>query len=201
MLELKEVSKKYNSKYAVKRINLNIESGKLYLFVGENGSGKSTTIKLISKVIFTKEYLKFINDFKQINYLPDRRNYPKLLNTLDFLKYFLRKNEDFINENMIKYDLPNKSIGNLSKGNIQKLGILQVLLSEGDLYILDEPTDGLDKKSITLFIEDIKSLVNSGKTIIISTHKPLLYKNIYSITYKFDEGVCNEKKRRKKQTT
>ena len=50
-------------------------------------------------------------------------------------------------------------------------------------------------------IEDVKSLVNSGKTIIISTHKPLLYKDIYSITYKFDEGVCNEKKRRKKQTT
>ena len=52
MLRLTEVSKRYKNHFALKNININIEKGKLYLFVGENGSGKSTTIKLISKVIF-----------------------------------------------------------------------------------------------------------------------------------------------------
>lgn len=198
MLKFNEVAKKYNSKYAVKNINLTIEPNNIYLFIGENGSGKSTTIKLISKVIFTSEYSIFENKFKKIIYLPDKRNYPKLLTTFDFLKYYLNVKTDIINDYLLKYDLPNKSIGSLSKGNIQKLGILQILLSDGDLYLLDEPTDGLDKNSINLLIEDLKKLLINNKTIIISTHKKTIYNELHPIIYKFETGTCNETKRKRK---
>ena len=198
MLKLNEVSKKYNSKFAVKNINLTIEPGNIYLFIGENGSGKSTTIKLISKVIFTNQYNIFENKFKRIMYLPDKRNYPILLSTFDFLKYYLNVKREIIKNYLLRYELPNKTIGSLSKGNLQKLGILQVILSEGDLYLLDEPTDGLDKKSIDLFIEDLKELLMNNKTIIISTHKKTIYSELKPVLYKFEDGICNEKKRKRK---
>lgn len=198
MLKLNEVSKKYKSKFAVKNINITIEPSNIYLFIGENGSGKSTTIKLISKVIFTNEYNVFSNEYKRIVYLPDKRNYPKLLTTYDFLRYYLNVNINEINKYLIRYDLANKPIGSLSKGNIQKLGIIQIILSDGDLYLFDEPTDGLDKKSIETFIEDLKLLLLNNKTIIISTHNKALYKDLKPVIYKFESGICNERKRKPK---
>jgi ABC-2 type transport system ATP-binding protein len=199
MLKFSDVSKRYKNKFAVKSININIENGKVYLFVGENGSGKSTTIKLISRIIYTNEFSIFKNEYKRIMYLPDKRNYPKTLSSLDFLKYYL-VNQDLkkIEEYMIKYELPNKAISSLSKGNMQKVGIIQMVLSDGDLYAFDEPTDGLDNESISLFIEDLKELVSKGKTIVISTHKKNLYSDLKPNIYKFEDGVCNEKKRKTK---
>lgn len=198
MLKFNDVSKKYNSKFAVKSINLTIKPNNIYLFIGENGSGKSTTIKLISKVIFTKDFNVLKNEFNKIIYLPDRRNYPKLLLVSDFLKYYLNIDNKIIEDTMRRYDLPNKLIGSLSKGNLQKLGILQIILSEGDLYLLDEPTDGLDKKSIYLLLEDLKKLLVIGKTLVISTHKKTIYSELKPIIYKFEDGICNEKKRENK---
>ena len=199
MLKFSDVSKRYKSKYAVKSININLEKGKAYLFLGENGSGKSTTIKLISKIIYTKEYNIFENTFDKIMYLPDKRSYPKTLSSFEFLRYYLTNIEDRkIYEYMERYGLANKLIGSLSKGNMQKIGIIQMVLSEGDLYAFDEPTDGLDTQSINLFIDDLEVLVSKGKTIVISTHKKTLYSDLKPIIYKFNEGVCNEKKRRSK---
>ena len=195
MLKFMDVAKKYYSVYALKGVNLTIIPNNLYLFIGENGSGKSTTIKLISKVIFTNDYKTFENDFKEIIYLPDKRNYPKLLTTLVFLKYYIDIDENIIIKYMEKYNLQNKRIGSLSKGNIQKLGIIQILLSKGDLYLFDEPIDGLDKESIKLFVEDLKELLSKNKTIIISTHNKNVYKELNPIIYKFNNGVCNEKKK------
>ena len=187
MLKFNEVAKKYNSKYAVKNINLTIEPHNLYLFIGENGSCKSTTIKLISKVIFTSEYNIFENKFKKIIYLPDKRNYPKLLTTFDFLKYYLNVKTDIINDYLLKYN-----------GNIKKIVILQIILSEGDLYIIDESNDELNKNSINLLIEDLKKLLINNKTIIISTHKKTIYNELHPIIYKFETGTCNETKRKRK---
>lgn len=199
MLKLEEVRKNYHHEKGLIRINLTIFPGNLYLFVGENGSGKSTTMKLISQVIFhTSQDGKIQNDFHRMIYLPDKRSYPKLLTVETYLKYYLnfayQKNR--INEWMKKYHLPNKKIGNLSKGMLQKLGILQTILSEGDLYLLDEPTDGLDALSIQIVKEDLKEMLINGKTIIISTHNKTIFKELKPIIYHFKEGVCNEKKQR-----
>ena len=98
----------------------------------------------------------------------------------------------------MKYELPNKNISALSKGNMQKVGIIQMVLSEGDLYLFDEPTDGLDNISVELFVDDLKKLLEKGKTIIISTHKKSVYASLKPIVYKFEAGVCNEKKRKTK---
>ncbi|MCM1130567.1 MAG: ABC transporter ATP-binding protein [Anaeroplasma bactoclasticum] len=197
MLRLEEVKKSYRHDRGLTQVSLTIEPNNLYLFVGENGSGKSTTIKLISNVIFhSKNEGKIINGFQRMIYLPDKRSYPKLLTVETYLKYYLPSIEkkEGIKNWMERYHLPNKRIGSLSKGMLQKLGILQTLLNSGDLYLLDEPTDGLDTESIQIFKEDVLQLLNNKKTIIISTHNKSLYKDLKPIIYYFKEGICNGKK-------
>lgn len=195
MLKLNEVRKDYHHDRGLLKVTLSIERGHLYLFVGVNGSGKSTTIKLICKVIFHRRGEGQIqNSFKRMVYLPDKRSYPKLLNVKTYLEYYLGKRIKNLEVWLERYGLPNKKIGSLSKGMLQKLGILQTILNEGDLYLFDEPTDGLDTLSIRYFKEDIASLLQKKKTIIISTHNKTLYKELKPIYYLFKEGISYEKK-------
>lgn len=190
MLKLEEVRKNYHKDRGLVSANLVIENNKLYLFVGENGSGKSTTIKLISRVIFNSPADGVIkNDFKKIIYLPDKRGYPKLLNVKTYLSYYLMNNR-YIDEYIEKYHIPNKKIGGLSKGMLQKLGIVQTVLSDGDLYLFDEPTDGLDNDSIKIFKEDIIKLLALNKTVIISTHNKQIYRDLTPTIYNFKDGIC-----------
>ncbi len=195
MLRLTDVSKRYKNHFALKNININIEKGKLYLFVGENGSGKSTTIKLISKVIFNNSGGIIENNFEKIVYLPDKCSYPNLLNVKTYLSMYLSKSTNInkIEEKMKEYHLENKMIASLSKGMLQKLGILQIILSNADLYIFDEPLNGLDKVSTQKFKSDIKKLIENEKTVIISTHSRMLFRDLTPNIIKFKGGLVNEK--------
>jgi len=195
MLRLTDVSKRYKNHFALKNININIEKGKLYLFVGENGSGKSTTIKLISRVIFNNSGGTIENDFEKIVYLPDKCSYPNLLNVKTYLSMYLSKSTNInkIEEKMKEYHLENKMIASLSKGMLQKLGILQTILSNADLYIFDEPLNGLDKVSTQKFKSDIKKLIENEKTVIISTHSRMLFRDLTPNVIKFKGGLVNEK--------
>ena len=195
MLRLTDVSKRYKNHFALKNININIEKGKLYLFVGENGSGKSTTIKLISKVIFNNSGGIIENNFEKIVYLPDKCSYTKLLNVKTYLSMYLSKSTNInkIEEKMKEYHLENKMIASLSKGMLQKLGILQIILSNADLYIFDEPLNGLDKVSTQKFKSDIKKLIENEKTVIISTHSRMLFRDLTPNIIKFKGGLVNEK--------
>ena len=195
MLRLTDVSKRYKNHFALKNININIEKGKLYLFVGENGSGKSTTIKLISKVIFNNSGGIIENNFEKIVYLPDKCSYPNLLNVKTYLSMYLYKSTyiNKIEEKMKEYHLENKMIASLSKGMLQKLGILQIILSNADLYIFDEPLNGLDKVSTQKFKSDIKKLIENEKTVIISTHSRMLFRDLTPNIIKFKGGLVNEK--------
>ena len=195
MLRLTDVSKRYKNHFALKNVNINIEKGKLYLFVGENGSGKSTTIKLISKVIFNNSGGIIENNFEKIVYLPDKCSYPNLLNVKTYLSMYLSKSTNInkIEEKMKEYHLENKMIASLSKGMLQKLGILQIILSNADLYIFDEPLNGLDKVSTQKFKSDIKKLIENEKTVIISTHSRMLFRDLTPNIIKFKGGLVNEK--------
>ena len=193
MLKLQEIKKLYSSHSGITKVSLTLFPGKLYLFLGKNGSGKSTTIKLISKIIFHHPKDGIMeNTFQKVIYLPDKRSYPKLLETKTFLQYYLGSESSIkaIETAMEEYQLPNKPIGALSKGMLQKLGILQAILSQGDLYLLDEPTDGLDQDSIKRLKLSLTQMLEAGKTIVISTHSRQLFKEIKPIYITFKDGIC-----------
>lgn len=191
MLELINYSKKYsNGKYGAKDINLKVESGDIFAFIGHNGAGKTTTIKSIVGIndITNGDILingmsikeKPIECKKIMAYIPDN---PEVYPTLTGIQYInlvcdiykVSKNEREINT--LKYskileienDL-NFLISTYSHGMKQKLILICAFVHNPKLIIMDEPFVGLDPKATYNVKEMMKDFVASGGAIFFSTH-------------------------------
>lgn len=189
MLKIDNLSKKYNNQIILNNVSIEFKEGNLYILSGINGSGKSTLVKLLSGIIY-KSSGTIANDIS-ISYLPDKFTMPKLLKVSAYCKLLA-----IPLELMEKYQIPNKRIGELSKGNLQKLGIIQILNRESDCYILDEPLDGLDDSAKKLLKQDIINLKANNKIIIMCLHTKTLFNELHPIEYEVKGGFVNEKKRR-----
>lgn len=197
MIELKNVSKIYNGKVIFEDVNLKLEEGKVAAFVGHNGCGKSTMLKVISglirkdrgEIIYEKNY--------RFSYVPEK--FPIInMSAIDFLKHMAEidgiyaKNDglahihklakDFYMENMLR-----KPMKVLSKGTLQKVGVIQALMSNPEVLILDEPLSGQDADSQEVFIEKIKNLKKQGTIILLSAHEPKLIRSLADSVYTIHE--------------
>ena len=179
------LKKIYKNDYVIREFNYKFQTG-LYLFIGENGSGKSTTIKMLSGLISPSNTDYYIEDISKV-FLCER---VELLNAkpLTFLKRnaFLNGTKKDIISLLKMWEIPNKSINKLSKGNKQKCAILMCYLANVDLYLFDEPTDALDQDSILRFEKMIKELIEKNKIVIIATHEKEYFKNIKHEDIYFD---------------
>ena len=184
MLKLNNITKKYKENIILDDINFDFSNPGLYILRGINGSGKSTIIKIISGIIF-KSKGKIENDLS-VSYLPDKFIMPKLMRVKDYVIEITNKN--IYKELIDYYQLPlNKRIGDLSKGNLQKLGLLQLFNNDSDCYLLDEPLDGLDDFAKNLFKEKIKEKLDLNKIIIMSLHDEFILDG-YNIKTLYLEG-------------
>ena len=169
----------------VKKFSFEFKPG-LYLLTGRNGSGKSTTLKLLTDIIFPSNYTYQKNHIK-MSFLCE---HIELINVkvVEFLKLFTNLCNTKMNYKILKNEWknPNKKMNSLSKGNKQKLGILMMLLSESDAYLFDEPTDALDVDSIKLFNNAIKDLLDKQKIVIIATHEKEYFSNLIYQEISFD---------------
>ena len=173
---IKNIHKKYHRNYVLRRVDLNFQEG-IYLVTGINGIGKSTLLKIIAKVINPTNTNYIIDDVKTAYLcekieLVNNRPFPflKAICNINKVKYDVKKDLNL-------WNIPNKNITNLSKGNKQKVAILMMKYTNADLYIFDEPTDSLDKRGIELYCDLITDLLNEEKIVIISTHEPSYFKN------------------------
>jgi len=182
LLEIKELDKKYDNKYALKDVNLKISSGKIIGLLGKNGAGKTTLIKLINDLltptsgeILIKGNKVGVETKKVISYLPERTYLNKQMKVKEVLKYF----EDFYEnfdvkkaEKLLKdLDLDvNQRISKMSKGMQEKVQLVLVMSREADLYILDEPLGGVDPATRDYILDTILSNFNENASVIISTH-------------------------------
>ena len=111
---------------------------------------------------------------------------PKLMKVKDYVIEITNKN--VYKELIDYYQLPlNKRIGDLSKGNLQKLGLLQLFYNDSDCYLLDEPLDGLDDFAKNIFKEKIKEKLDLNKIIIMSLHDEFILDG-YKISTLYLEG-------------
>ena len=186
VISIKNLVKKYDDKFKLGKIDINIPSGVIIGLIGENGAGKTTFIKSILNIInidegdikiFGKDYKENENEIKeQIGVVLDNMFFPEILNIKDIDKIMkdIYKNWDSkLYFNYIeKFNLPlNKKIKELSKGMRKKIEIVTALSHKPKLLILDEPTSGLDPVTRNEVLEVFLNFIKDEEhTILFSTH-------------------------------
>lgn len=187
VLECKNLCKKIGKKQILKDVSFSIAEGDILAFIGPNGSGKTTTIKLllglqridtgsvlINGYDITKDYIKAIEKVGAIVENPDSYMYltgwQNLCLVADCYKNI---SKDHIKE-VVKYvgleDRINDKVSKYSLGMRQRLGIARALLNSPNVLILDEPTNGLDPEGIKDLRDLLKKLAKDGLGILISSH-------------------------------
>lgn len=188
-IEIKNLNKTYRGKIkALKNVSLDIYQGEVLALIGLNGAGKSTLVKILLQLVIpdSGEILFNTKSFDRsgiknsIAYLPELFKIPPDMKAYTFLRYMgelsgLNKSEIHkkiidISQTLQLEKWINKPAKKFSKGMMLKLGIAQTLLDNYILYILDEPTEGLDPVARRTVRDIIKSLRDKGCTFIINSH-------------------------------
>ena len=182
MLECIGLSKTYRMKQAVAGISLRLEEGKIYGLLGENGSGKTTWMKMIAgltkptsgKIIYEGHGLCY-SDKAQIAYMSTESFFYDYMKAADVRKYYQDFFDDFstdrFNDMMKKMGLEDSmKVRELSSGMNAKLKIIATLAREAKLYLLDEPLNGVDYKAREEIVSLILETAGEGNTFVISTH-------------------------------
>ncbi len=181
-IELTNLTKYYGQFKGIENISLKVKKGTIHGFLGPNGAGKTTTLRvLVGLLNKTSGDAKIMGlragslDSKyHIGYLPSDFELYKYYSVKEYLDYIerLRGEAPFREElvRRLKLDQTRKT-GELSKGNRQKVAIVQALMHRPDILIADEPTTGLDPLMMEEFDEILREYVASGeKTVFISSH-------------------------------
>lgn len=189
MIQVKNLTKYYNSFCAVDGINLEIRRGEILGLLGPNGAGKTTTLRMLtgffkptSGDIIVKGLSIAENSLKikeLIGYLPESAPLYHNMLVFDYLCYVAKvrgiKQENIpsrlkeLSELCGLSDIMHQSVDELSKGLKQRVGLAHAMMSDPEILILDEPTSGLDPNQIAEIREIIKQ-IGKEKTIIFSTH-------------------------------
>ncbi|MCP3740295.1 ATP-binding cassette domain-containing protein [Rossellomorea sp. BNER] len=185
VIEVNSLSKIYGKNNVVKNVNLVVEKGEIYGFLGRNGAGKSTFINMITGIIepssgsFTLLNEPNLQNVKRyIGVLPDYSTFYDSLTAIGHLKYFTGIHGKSISTAECKWVLQrvglsehaNKKAGKFSFGMKKKLGIAQAIAHDPELIFLDEPTSGIDAESAIMIQKLILELKEAGKTIFMTSH-------------------------------
>ena len=189
MLSVRGLTKRFGEFTAVDDLSFNVEQGQVYGFLGQNGAGKSTTIRMLLSLIRpTAGEINFFGEslfthrkqiLAQIGAIVEKPDLYKYLNGLEHLRIFSRlsgihpqndKLKDLLSMVGLGHRLTSR-VGTYSQGMRQRLALACALVNDPELLILDEPTNGLDPQGIA----DMRQLIlqlskEQGKTIIVSSH-------------------------------
>jgi ABC-2 type transport system ATP-binding protein len=184
-VELHNVSKSFGNFSAVDRLSLGVPSGSIYGFIGPNGSGKTTTLRMITRIYSPDEgtvsvlgSLNHALNDDRVGYLPEERGIYESMKVKDLLRFYARLKghepaqhelEGWCDRIELTGVLARK-VQTLSKGQKQKIQFLATVISKPELLLLDEPFSGLDPVNGVVIRQLIQQLRSDGATIIFSTH-------------------------------
>jgi len=181
-LIINELTKKYYNKIALRNVSLNFEQGKIYGLLGPNGSGKTTLMKVVAGLHKQTSGHVLINDqvlsYKTksyVSYMPTENYLYSSFKVVDILKFYKDMYKDFrydyalnlLNDINVKLDY---KVSNLSSGETAKLKTVIALSRDTDIYLLDEPLNGVDVLARDTIMDIIAKSYGENKIIIISTH-------------------------------
>jgi ABC-2 type transport system ATP-binding protein len=182
---LRDVTKTFGTHTAVDGLNLTVPTGSIYGFIGPNGSGKTTTLRMIMRIlhpdrgdieVLGERSHQAATDF--VGYLPEERGLYKQMKVCDVLAFYAqlkgqRKSQPAIDAWLARLDLTawaSKQVQTLSKGMAQKVQFIAAVVTHPKLVLLDEPFSGLDPVNADVLREAILELRRDGTTVIFSTH-------------------------------
>jgi ABC-2 type transport system ATP-binding protein len=180
----------YGSITALDRLDLTVNKGDLFGFIGSNGAGKTTTLRILATFlapsagtaqILGRDLLREADAVRHvIGYMPDFFGVYKDMEVTEYLDFFgacykipTAQREKTVNDVLELVGLTEKKgalIGALSRGMQQRLGLARVLIHDPQLLLLDEPASGLDPRARIEMMAILQELQRLGKTIIISSH-------------------------------
>ncbi len=185
IIKTENLTKDYGQGRGIFDINLEIEKGQVYGFVGTNGSGKTTTIRNMMGFIKPDKGHSTVNGLdswtqaaeimRNVSYVPGEIAFPSLSTGTEFLKcqadYLGVKDFTYMNHliEVLQLD-PTANLKRMSKGMKQKTALVAALMGEKDILVLDEPTTGLDPLMRESFLDLIREEKDKGHTIFMSSH-------------------------------
>ena len=181
------VTKRFNGTAAVDDLSLTVPTGSIYGFIGPNGSGKTTTLRMIMHILLPDEgQIEVLGSSDtaaardRVSYLPEERGLYKKMTIRRLLRYYARlkggsraRIDAAIDEWMTRMELPgllDRQIETLSKGMSQKVQFIAAVVSDPSLLILDEPFSGLDPVNAQVLKDAVLEMRRRGATVVFSTH-------------------------------
>src|SRR5947208_10723496 len=190
MIETRDLTKMYGDLYALNRLTLKLDKGDVYGFIGPNGSGKTTTMRILATLLqptwgeATVCGYSIYNNAKEIRraigFMPDFFGVYDDMKVIEYLEFFAAayrikgpERRQKCEQVLELVDLGYKRdalVTSLSRGMNQRLGLARVLLHEPQVLLLDEPASGLDPRARIELRNLLKELRDMGKTILVSSH-------------------------------
>jgi len=190
MIETRDLTKMYGDLYALDRLSIKLERGDVYGFIGPNGSGKTTTMRILATLLnpswgeATVCGYSIYNSSKDIRrvvgYMPDFFGVYDDMKVIEYLEFFAaayriqgparrKKCEEVLEMVDLGYKR-DALVTSLSRGMTQRLGLARVLLHDPQVLLLDEPASGLDPRARIELYNRLMELRRMGKTIMVSSH-------------------------------
>jgi ABC-2 type transport system ATP-binding protein len=186
-ITLRGVTKRFNGTVAVDDLSLSVPEGSIYGFIGPNGSGKTTTLRMIMHILLPDQgEIEVLGSRDtaaardRVGYLPEERGLYKKMTIRRLLRYYARLKggtragiDAAIEEWMQRIELPgllDRPIETLSKGMSQKVQFVSAVVSNPSLLILDEPFSGLDPVNAQVLKDAVLEIRRRGATVVFSTH-------------------------------
>ncbi|MBU0718328.1 MAG: ATP-binding cassette domain-containing protein [Planctomycetes bacterium] len=205
VVEIENVSKTFGQHVAVNNLSLTVPQGSIYGFIGPNGSGKTTTLRMIMRIYYPDDgggRIRVLGEevygaaSDRIGYLPEERGLYKKMKVREVLRFYaeLKGRRDFgsvVSQWLERLDLApwaDKKVDTLSKGMAQKVQFISAVIAEPELVILDEPFTGLDPVNTDVLREEVLELRRRGSTVIFSTHDMAVAERMCDLIFMIFKG-------------
>jgi ABC-2 type transport system ATP-binding protein len=202
-VEIDDVTKTFGPQTAVDSLSLRVPENSIYGFIGPNGSGKTTTLRMIMHIlhpdrghvrVLGEETWQAAND--RVGYLPEERGLYRQMTVREVLRFFAalkgrrdaRADVDDWLARMGLAEHAGKKVAALSKGMAQKVQFIAAVVAKPTLVLLDEPFSGLDPVNMEVLREAVLDLRRAGTTVIFSTHDMGVAERMCDFIFMIDRG-------------
>lgn len=220
LLQTKEIEMRYANKHALRKVSMDVQSGKIIGLLGPNGSGKTTLMKLIAgllqpssgEVIYPDNASRGAESKSTISFMPDELKFPSYMSVEDAFTFYRELYPDYSPDlasqmqKLLGIEEMRSKMSNLSKGQKERVALALTFSRKTKIYLLDEPLGGIDPVGKKKIIDAILSMQLDDSSVLISTHLVKDVERIFDCVYFISngaivfEGDCDEMREQSEKT-